>query len=84
VYPTLEIAHDVIKEMMADTEIDKSEKPKIKNIRDAIAQKGDFWCDFSDSTWVHVQEVSEQNVDRIVECVIDNYEAHQSTTRSLG
>jgi hypothetical protein len=66
VYPTLEIAHDVIKEMMRDMEIDKSETPKIGNIRDALVKKDDFWHEFTDSTWIHVQEVSEQNTERIV------------------
>lgn len=65
VYPSLKILRDVIKEMMKDMEIKMSESPSIKHIQDALAVKDDFWHEFSDSTWIHVQETSEQNNERI-------------------
>lgn len=68
VYPTLKIARDVIKEMLSDCEI-KDKCPTIKDISEKIDKGDDFWYGFNDGTcdftWVHVQEVGEQNVERI-------------------
>lgn len=69
VYPSLKILRDVIKEMVEEMENKMSEVPSIKTIKDVLAKKDDFWHEFTDSTWIHVQEVSEQNVERIISLI---------------
>lgn len=67
VYPSLEHLHGVIKEMVADMEINISEVPSLKSIKDRLSEKDSFWVDFSDSTWITVQKVSECLVAKIKE-----------------
>jgi hypothetical protein len=62
----LEILHDVIKEMTEEEETDISEIPDIEDIQSILKEKDDFWYEFTNSTWIHIQEVSEQNIERIV------------------
>lgn len=69
VYPSLKILRDVIKEMVEEMENKMSEVPSIKTIKDVLVKKDDFWHEFTDSTWIHVQEVSEQNVERIISLI---------------
>lgn len=73
VYPSLEHVHGVIEEMVEDMEIDKSEVPAIKEIRKFIDNNNDFWYEFSDTTWIHVQELSEQLVKLLKEQFYKKY-----------
>jgi len=66
VYPSLEDVSKVIEEMMADMEID-DEVTDLKEIAEKLNENDDFWHEFSDRTWIHVQEVSEQLVNQIKE-----------------
>lgn len=65
VYVSLEYLHDVIKEMAGDTDIRRSEVPKLAEIRERMEQFDDYYWEFSDSTWIQIQETSEQLVDII-------------------
>ena len=67
VYPSLEHVHDVIEEMMCDMKIPKKEIPLLNLIEAYLESHDDFWYEFSDSTWIHVNEVSEQLVSVIKE-----------------
>lgn len=64
VYPSLEYVRQVIKEMAEDMEL-TDELPTLRRIKSSIEKKDDFWHEFLDSTWIHVQEVSEQLVEQI-------------------
>jgi hypothetical protein len=67
VYPSLEHLYGVIEEMVEDMEIDKKEIPDIRSIESALEGNDDYWHEFSDSTWIHVQETSEQLV-KLIAC----------------
>ena len=71
VYPTLEYLYDVIREFMAENEISKDEIPELEKIRHAVVDGNseDFWHEYSDGTWIHVQETSEG----LVEVILDEY-----------
>lgn len=70
VYPSLEILYDVIHEMMADMGIPKKEMVRIGVVRDNLEKGDDFHCEFSDTTWLTVQKVSEQLTEGIVDNII--------------
>ena len=62
VYPTLEYLYDVIHEMAGDEEIDKGEIPELETIRHKMtdSHSEDFCHEFSNGTWIQVQETSKQ------------------------
>ena len=67
VYTTLEYLYNVILEMTEESdEIDSSEIPKLSEIYTGInGYSEDFFCEFSDGTWIHIQETSERLVEII-------------------
>lgn len=71
VYPSLEYLHGVIHEMAEDEKIDKSEIPDLNIIQANVTSNNseDFWHVFSNGTWIHVQETSEQ----LVGAILNNY-----------
>lgn len=66
VYPSLEYLYEVIKEMVQDMEIDESETPPLNDLKEALERNDDYWHEFSDTTWIQVQETSPQLVELIV------------------
>lgn len=58
VYTSIETARQVIEEMAVDMEIEDN-LPSITDIESSLLEKDDFWYEFSDGTWIHIQEVSE-------------------------
>lgn len=62
VYPSLEHLRQVIEEMTEDMEIDENELPNTEEIEKRLTEKDDFYKEFSDTTWIHINEVSDQLV----------------------
>lgn len=70
VYPSIRDVKEVVREMSADMEISDDE------LEIMIAEKDDYWHEFSDGTWIHVQEISEQLVNHIFERWVGNASYH--------
>lgn len=72
VYPTLKHLYDVIHEMAESEGINKDEIPKLEKIRHEVidGDTKDYWHEFSDGTWIHIQETSEQ----LVQAIKDTYD----------
>lgn len=73
VYTSLECLHGVIQEMAKDCDIPKREVPKLSLIKEILGDLGadDFWHEFGDGSWIHVQETSEQLVKEIQSAVCE-------------
>jgi hypothetical protein len=54
VYPSVEDATNAIKELLQDLKIDDP----VPNVMQHLSNHDDLWTDFSDGTWIHLQEVS--------------------------
>lgn len=65
VYPLLSHLRDVIKEMASDMEIPGKEVPSLELIKLKLQKGDDMWHEFSDTTWVHIQETSKPLVEEI-------------------
>lgn len=60
VHTSLKHIREAIIELVDDIEIDRSEVPALSRISSHLETNDDFWMEFSDSTWIHIQEVSPQ------------------------
>ncbi|WP_169704385.1 hypothetical protein [Candidatus Kuenenia stuttgartiensis] len=74
VYPTLEYLYDVLGEMADDGTLDTTEIPELSSIRNGINDEiDDFYHEFSNGAWIHVQETSKH----LVGVMIAKYESQR-------
>lgn len=78
VYPTPEHLHNVIREIMDDMVININEIPSIETIKQKVSGTLDNFCyEFSDKTWIHVQETSEQ----LTQVIKDTYKTDEKLVK---
>jgi hypothetical protein len=74
VYPTLKYLYKVLGEMAGDGTLDAAEIPELSSICNEINDKiHDFYHEFSNGTWIHVQEISRH----LVGVIIEEYESQR-------
>lgn len=56
VYPTIEYAYEVVKEMIEGMEIEDDLIP-INELKDWLSDKDSYWHEFSDGTWITMQPI---------------------------
>lgn len=62
IYPDLKSVRQAIKYLLEY--IESSDRvPTIRSMKAAIKSHDDFWTEFSDGTWIHVQPLSEFSVE---------------------
>ncbi|MCK4339655.1 MAG: hypothetical protein KAW87_06690 [Candidatus Cloacimonetes bacterium] len=58
IYPTIDITHVVVKELIEDLELlDKF--ITISQLRKQLDTRDDYWHEFSDGTWITIQPIAE-------------------------
>ena len=71
VYPSLEDLYGGLRAMAGDGTLDAAEIPELSSIRNGVdIEIDDFYHEFSNGAWIHVQEISRH----LVGVIIDEYE----------
>lgn len=58
----VDVIHEIAKELPIDDEL-----PKEEHIQKFLDEDEEYYREFSDGTWIHIQELSEKSTSEIIE-----------------